>query len=176
MRARLSKSVLKPIVAVTTMVAAFVGIGSRTFFVPMANAQSAPEKAFVATGDAICKKSNVRLAKQALEFERHKLITRKTARSVTLRVAKPSDVAEFVKKVAIKELQGQLDELGALTPPKSQEVAFADALREAASGLASMKAKPEDAAFENPFVKSGKMLSAMGFRSCGQNEAGSSSV
>jgi hypothetical protein len=175
MHACFSKSVLKPIFLAFAFATTVVGV-TGTVFVPVANAQSAPEKAFVATGDAICKKSNVRLAKKALEFERHTLIARKTARSVTLRVAKPSDVAEFVKKVAINELQAQLDELGALTPPKSQEVAFVAALKEATTALALMKAKPEDAAFENFFSKSGKMLSAMGFKSCGQNESGSASV
>jgi hypothetical protein len=173
MRSRFSKSVLSSL-ALVTMVSGLTGMG--TVFVPVANAQTAPEKAFVATGDAICKKSNVRLAKKALEFERHTLMERQTARSRTLRVAKPSDVAEFVTKVATKELQAQLDELGALKPPKSQEAAFSEAIKEATSALASMKAKPQDAAFQNPFLKSGKMFSALGFKSCGQTEQRSSSV
>lgn len=170
MRLRLSKSVVQPFVAIVVM--AGMGIA----FVPAANAQSAAEKAFVATGDAICRKSNVRLAEQALKFERHTLIERKTASSVTLRVAKPADVAEFIKKVASKELRTQLDELGELTPPKSQDLQFGQALKEAESAFAKMTAKPEESAFANPFSKSGKMFSALGFKSCGQPEGRSSSV
>jgi hypothetical protein len=141
-----------------------------------ANAQTTSERNFIATGDSICKKSNERLADEALEFERHKLISRKTASSVTQRVAKPADVAEFVTKFALKELQGQIDQLGALKPAKSQEEAFAAAMKEAAKGLADMKAKPAEAAFRNPMKKAGKLLSSMGFKECGQTEPSSKSI
>jgi hypothetical protein len=141
-----------------------------------AHAQTTSERNFIATGDSICKKSNERLADEALEFERHKLISRKTASSVTQRVAKPADVAEFVAKFAVKELQGQIDQLSALKPAKSQEEAFAAAMKEANKGLADMKAKPNEAAFRNPMKKAGKLLSALGFRACGQTEPSSKSV
>jgi hypothetical protein len=142
----------------------------------VANAQTTPEKAFLETGDAICKKSNERLAEKALKFERFTLIKRETAKSVTQRVAKPADVAEFVTKVAIEEIQAQLNGLGELKPSKTLAPGFSAAMKEANSALAKMKAKPTEAAFANPFAKSSKMFSALGFKSCGQAEAGSKGV
>ncbi len=141
-----------------------------------AYAQTEAEKAFVATGDALCKKGNERLAQQALAFERHRLISRKAAKSVNQRVAKPADVAEFVEKFAAKAIEIQLGELGSLKPPPSQAAAFAAALKEANRALADIKAKPNEAAYRNSFQKSAKMMSALGFRSCGQAESRSSSV
>lgn len=138
---------------------------------PSASAQTPAERAFIATGDAICKKSNVRLAEKALAYERHKLISRETTKSVNLRVAKPADVAEFVEKVAVREIANQLSELGALKPAPSQATAFAAALKEANRALDDIKAKPAEAAFRNPFVRSAKMFAALGFNSCGQAES-----
>ncbi len=162
--------VAKLVLALVTM----VGIESTA--APVAYAQTAAEKAFIETGDAICKTSNQRLAAEALKFERHTLIKRKAARSVRQRVAKPTDVAEFVSKIAIKEIQGQLDELGALTPSKELAKQFAAAMDESKAALARMKAKPEDAAFQNPFAKSAKMFSSLGFKSCGQTESASEGI
>ncbi len=139
-------------------------------------AQTAAEKAFVATGDAICQKSNERLAEKALSYERHRLITRRAAKSVNQRVAKPADVAEFVSKVAISEIEMQLNELGSLKPAPSQAVAFSAALKEANRALDDIRTKPDQAAFRNPFQRSSKMFAALGFRNCGQSESRSKSV
>lgn len=134
-----------------------------------AQAPTAARQTFVDAADKICGASNARLAKAAAAYERHVAVSTSGAHAKKRKVAKPADVAQFVREVAATELEGQLKQLRLAVPPKADAKAWSSLLDDADKALARVLARPDLAALEDPFKPVSKDFRAFGFGACGQS-------
>jgi len=130
---------------------------------------TAARQAFIDAADKICGAANARLGRAAATYERHVAVQTSGAGTKNRKVAKPADVAEFVRAVAIKELESQLKQLRLTVAPKGDAKAWSELLGDAEKALARLKARPDRAAFDDPFAQVSKDFRAFGFGACGQS-------
>lgn len=116
----------------------------------------APTKAaFVKEADAICADADQALAGVALEQYPEGPPT-------------GDDAVAFAEDVFITNLQGQHDDLAALTPPEGEEDAFADLLEQLQTGIDEIADDPESFVETDALEDASAAASDFGLRSCGQ--------
>jgi hypothetical protein len=151
-------------------VGAFVSLSLLAPFSSVSAAETATARAtFIAAADKVCQDSNTRLVTAAHEFERHTLSRADGAGSKKRKVAKPSDVREFIETVAVKELTNTLASLDLLQAPTRDRTTYRQLLTDTKKALAAIKAKPGEAAWKDPFSQVSKRYVAFGFQVCGHD-------
>ena len=116
----------------------------------------APTKAdFIKEADAICADADQALADVALEQYPEGPPT-------------GDDAVAFAEDVFIPNLQGQHDDLAALTPPEGEEDAFADLLEQLQTGIDEIADDPEGFVETDALEDASVAASDFGLRSCGQ--------
>jgi hypothetical protein len=116
----------------------------------------APTKAdFIKEADAICADADQALADVALEQYPEGPPT-------------GEDAVAFAEDVFIPNLQGQHDDLAALTPPEGEEDAFADLLEQLQTGIDEIADDPESFVETDALEDASAAASDFGLRSCGQ--------
>jgi hypothetical protein len=116
----------------------------------------APTKAdFIKEADAICADADQALADVALEQYPEGPPT-------------GDDAVTFAEDVFIPNLQGQHDDLAALTPPEGEEDAFADLLEQLQTGIDEIADDPESFVETDALEDASVAASDFGLRSCGQ--------
>jgi len=116
----------------------------------------APTKAdFIKEADAICADADQALADVALEQYPEGPPT-------------GEDAVAFAEDVFIPNLQGQHDDLAALTPPAGEEDAFADLLEQLQTGIDEVADDPESFVETDALEDASVAASDFGLRSCGQ--------
>jgi hypothetical protein len=116
----------------------------------------APTKAdFIKEADSICAEADQALADSALEQYPEGPPT-------------GDDAVAFAEDVFIPNLQGQHDDLAALTPPEGEEDAFADLLEQLQTGIDEVAQDPESFVETDALEDAAAAASDFGFRSCGQ--------
>ena len=123
---------------------------------------------YLAAADKICKTSNDKLVEAAKDYEKHLIVIRRGAKSIRHKVAKPIEVAAFINKVALAELNSQFDQLDRLVAPASDKVSVTGFLKDGRAAIATLKVKPSDATYDDPFNKLGKQMKSFGYKDCGQ--------
>jgi hypothetical protein len=123
---------------------------------------------YLKAADKICETSNDRLVEAAKKYETHLVIIRKGTRTNRHMVAKPNQVATFVREVALRELGAEFDQLDRLVPPGSDKDVVASFLNDSRAILAKIEKSPQNAAYTDPFNKLGKKMKQFGFTACGQ--------
>ena len=78
------------------------------------------------------------------------------------------DAVAFAEDVFIPNLQGQHDDLAALTPPEGEEDAFADLLEQLQTGIDEIADDPERFVETDALEDASVAASDFGLRSCGQ--------
>ena len=133
-------------------------------------AAAAPEGRvkFIEAGDKICKASNDRLLAQVKKYETHDVAKASGAGSKKTKVAKPEQVEEFLRTVALKEVTEELRLLRFLKPPSADVEVVNKMLTGAEAALAKAAKDPKSAAHDNPFAKVSKEFVAYGFTVCGK--------
>ncbi len=131
---------------------------------------SADQVAFRAKADEACTTGYLRLANSAKNYEKHISVSAKGGRGKKTRVAKPSEVADFLKTDAIPELKAQLATLKALKVPSADKAGMDQVVKLTEAGIASMEKNPTEIAYSDPFAPVYKQFKAMGgFKQCGQS-------
>ena len=120
---------------------------------PAADAPTKEE--FVAEADKICADADEALAEVALEQYPEGPPT-------------GEDAVAFAEDVFIPNLQGQHDDLAALTPPEGEEDAFADLLEQLQTGIDEIAGDPESFVETDALEDASVAASDFGLRSCGQ--------
>ena len=120
---------------------------------PEADAPTKEE--FVAEADKICADADEALAEVALEQYPEGPPT-------------GEDAVAFAEDVFIPNLQGQHDDLAALTPPEGEEDAFADLLEQLQTGIDEIADDPEGFVETDALEDASVAASDFGLRSCGQ--------
>ena len=120
---------------------------------PEADAPTKEE--FVAEADKICADADEALADVALEQYPEGPPT-------------GDDAVAFAEDVFIPNLQGQHDDLAALTPPAGEEDAFADLLEQLQTGIDEIAGDPGSFVETDALEDASVAASDFGFRSCGQ--------
>jgi hypothetical protein len=116
----------------------------------------APTKAeFIEQGDKICADADQALADVAIEHYPEGPPT-------------GDDAVAFAEDVFIPNLQGQHDDLAALTPPEGEEEAVADLLATLQAGIDEIAADPESFVRSDALEDASAAAADLGFRSCGQ--------
>ena len=116
----------------------------------------APTKTdFIKEADAICVDADEALAEVALEQYPEGPPT-------------GDDAVAFAEDVFIPNLQGQHDDLAALTPPEGEEDAFADLLEQLQTGIDEVADDPESFVETDALEDASVAASDFGLRSCGQ--------
>jgi hypothetical protein len=116
----------------------------------------APTKAeFIEQGDKICADADQALADVAIEQYPEGPPT-------------GEDAVAFAEDVFIPNLQGQHDDLTALTPPEGEEEAVADLLASFQAGIDGIAADPENFVRSDALEDASAAAADFGFRSCGQ--------
>ena len=115
----------------------------------------APTKAqFVEEGNAICEKGNAELDEATANFGPQ---------------TPPAEVDAFVTETLVPNVQGQIDDLRALTPPKGDEDTV-DALLDAAQeNLATVEDNPATIRSGDPFAQANQLLRGYGLTVCGSS-------
>ena len=117
--------------------------------------QAPTKEEFVAEADQICADADDALAEVALEQYPEGPPT-------------GDDAVVFAEEVFIPNLQGQHDDLAALTPPAGEEEAFADVLDQLQAGIDEIAADPENFVRSSALEDASAAASEFGLRSCGQ--------
>jgi hypothetical protein len=116
----------------------------------------APSKAaFIKEADAICADADDALSEVALQQYPEGPPT-------------GDDAVAFAEDVFIPNLQGQHDDLAALTPPAGEEDAFADLLEQLQTGIDEIAADPENFVESSALEDASATAAEFGLRSCGQ--------
>lgn len=134
-----------------------------------ADAAAGARTTYLAQLDKACALTNQRLANAAKDYERHITISQKGASSKKTRIGKPADVAEFIDKVAAREMTDLFVKLKSTSVPAEEQTAMTRLFADADKALASMKAAPEKVAFTDPFGPVVKQFRQLGFVECGRN-------
>jgi hypothetical protein len=154
------------LVALTTIVSSSVPASVRAEGTP---APLTAHAALIQSGDQICTDSNERLAKAAEEYETNTLSRASGVSTNRQKVAKPKEVGEFIAKVALKEIDNTISQL-AINKPSPEDKAIYDGLiKDMRAALAITKAKPEEAAWTDPFKGVSQRFVVFGFKVCGHN-------
>lgn len=134
---------------------------------PVAQAASPTRQALIASADAICKASNESLVSAAKAYEKHTIAKASGAKTSKKKVAKPAEVAAFIKAVAKDKLGATIANLRLLQAPSADRQEYSDLLTATEKALAVAVANPNQAAWKDPF----KLVSAdyvtFGFAVCG---------
>lgn len=116
----------------------------------------APTKSeFIEQGDKICADADQALADVAIEQYPEGPPT-------------GEDAVAFAEDVFIPNLQGQHDDLAALTPPEGEEEVVADLLATLQAGIDEIAADPENFVRSDALEDASAAAADFGFRSCGQ--------
>jgi hypothetical protein len=116
----------------------------------------APSKAeFIEQGDKVCADADQALADVALQQYPEGPPT-------------GDDAVAFAEDVFIPNLQGQHDDLAALTPPEGEEDALADLLATFQAGIDEIAADPENFVRSDALEDASAAAADFGFRNCGQ--------
>jgi hypothetical protein len=134
---------------------------------PMANAAAPTRQALIASADAICKASNESLVNAAKAYEKHTIAKASGAKTSKKKVAKPAEVGEFIKTVAKDKLEGTIANLRLLQAPSADRQEYADLLTATEKALAAAVAKPNQAAWTDPFKDVSARYVTFGFAVCG---------
>jgi len=118
-------------------------------------ADAPTKEEFVAEADKICADADEALADVALEQYPEGPPT-------------GDDAVAFAEDVFIPNLQGQHDDLAALTPPEGEEDAFADLLEQLQTGIDEIADDPESFVETDALEDASVAASDFGLRSCGQ--------
>lgn len=130
---------------------------------------SSDQVAFRAKADEACTTGYLRLANSAKNYEKHVSVSATGSGSKTKRVAKPTEVAEFLKTDAIVEMKAQLAALKALKVPTADKAGMDQVIKLTTAGIALMEKNPAEIAYFDPFAPVYKQFKAMGgFKQCGQ--------
>ena len=118
-------------------------------------ADAPTKEEFVTEADKICADADQALADVALEQYPEGPPT-------------GDDAVAFAEDVFIPNLQGQHDDLAALTPPEGEEDAFADLLEQLQTGIDEIADDPERFVETDALEDASVAASDFGLRSCGQ--------
>jgi hypothetical protein len=131
-------------------------------------AQGAPTReALIASADAICKASNESLLAAAKTYEKHTIAKASGAKTSKKKVAKPAEVGAFITTVAKAKLEGTIANLRLLQAPSADRKEYSDLLTATEKALAVAVAKPNQAAWTDPFKEVSADYVAFGFAVCG---------
>lgn len=142
------------------------GFGSRP--VALAAESVSPNAGYLEAADKICLATNTRLIAAVAGYETHEVAKAKGAGSSKTKVAKPEQVAEFLSKVAFKEVTEELRLLRFLKAPATDATKIDSMLTKAEQALAKAKKDPKAVAHNDPFSKVAKEFAAYGFAVCGR--------
>ncbi len=117
--------------------------------------EATTKAAFIKEADAICADADQALSDVALEQYPEGPPT-------------GEDAVAFAEDVFIPNLQGQHDDLAALTPPAGEEDAFADLLEQLQTGIDEIADDPESFVETDALEDASVAASDFGLRSCGQ--------
>ena len=134
---------------------------------PLAQGATPTRQALINSADAICKASNESLRAAAKEYEKYTIAQASGAKTSKKRVAKPAEVGQFIKNVAKVRLGGTIANLKALQAPAADRKEYADLLTATEKALASAVAKPNEAAWTDPFKAVSADYITFGFAVCG---------
>jgi hypothetical protein len=123
--------------------------------------------AVISAGDKICQASNERLFAAAKTYEKSTLSRAAGAGTKTRKVAKPKEVAAFVKSKAQPELAQTIAQLERLVPPSADAKTYAELIGGAKDALAKTTKDPEGASWNDPFAPVSSRFIEFGFRVCG---------
>lgn len=147
------RRVVLGMMAVVGLAAGFAGCGS--------DDERLTQEEFVTQGNAICKASSDRLDPK---FE--------AAFGNATEENPPSEAAltAFVKDTFLPEINGQLDDLDKLNPPKASEDDFNAALAEARKAVEKIEDDPVAFATsdEDPFEKANELVATAGLDVCAE--------
>ena len=144
-----------------------IGTGSLAVTMPKAQAAAPTRQALIASADAICKASNETLLAAAKDYEKHTIAKASGAKTSKKKVAKPAEVGAFIKNVAKSKLEGTLANLRLLQAPAADRKEYADLLTATEKALAVAVAKPNEAAWVDPFKTVSADYVTFGFAVCG---------
>ncbi len=134
---------------------------------PELTADQAAIAPYVKEADAICETARTTMAANLAAFEVHKSVSG-SARRKTVRLAKPNEVAAYVKGQLI-HLETQQTAIRKLTLPEGASGKQLDALwTEAESIMKTVKEDPEATAYNDPFRPVAQSLEKLGFNQCFQ--------
>ncbi len=134
---------------------------------PELTADQAAIAPYVKKADAICETARVTMAANLAAFEVHKSVSG-SARRKTLKLAKPNEVAAYVKGQLV-HLETQQAAIHKLTLPEGESGKRLQALwTEAESVMKTVKKDPEAAAYDDPFRPVAQSLDKLGFDQCFQ--------
>lgn len=126
---------------------------------PAKSSSKAPTKAaFLKKGNAICRKASRKLdAASKKAFSKGRPTT--------------ADLKSFVSKTLVTNVQGQLEAIGQLTPPKGDEAQVKKILDTAQKALDKGKAHPAllEKSTGTPFAKANGLADKYGLKACGSN-------
>ncbi len=123
--------------------------------------------AVITAGDKICQASNEKLFAAAKAYEKSTLSRAAGAGTKTRKVAKPKEVAAFVKSKAKPELTQTIAQLERLVPPPADAKIYNELIAGAKDALAKTVKDPEGASWNDPFATTSSRFIAFGFRVCG---------
>jgi len=116
---------------------------------------------FVAQGNAICAKGDKE--------------TEAAAKKVFSQPPSKATVEKFVTDTVVPNIQGQIDAIGALSPPAGDEDQVQAIVDAAQSALDKAKADPslltEQGSGSDPFAEADKLADDYGLDACGSNSA-----
>ncbi len=134
---------------------------------PAAHAATPTRQALITSADAICKASNESLLAAAKAYEKHTIAKASGAKTSKKKVAKPAEVAAFITTVAKGQLEGTIANLRLLQAPAADRQEYADLLKATEKALAAAIAKPNEAAWTDPFKVVSADYVTFGFAVCG---------
>jgi hypothetical protein len=137
--------------------------------VQAAGAQAAgpTREALIASADAICKASNESLLSAAKAYEKHTIAKASGAKTSKKKVAKPAEVGAFITTVAKGRLESTISNLRLLQAPSADRQEYTSLLDATEKALAAAVAKPNEAAWIDPFKVVSAKYVAFGFTVCG---------
>ncbi len=136
---------------------------------PQLTADQAVIAPYVKQADAICEGARVKMAANLAAFEVHKSVTGSAQRK-TVKLAKPSEVASYIKGQFV-HLEEQQKAIRALDLPAGESGKQIEALWTTAEAvMAKVKKDPEAAAYDDPFHNVAKSLDQLGFKKCFQGK------
>jgi hypothetical protein len=132
-----------------------------------AEAATPNRQALIASADAICKASNESLLAAAKAYEKHTIAKASGAKTSKKKVAKPAEVGAFISTVAKGQLESTIANLRLLQAPSADRQEYSDLLNATEKALALAAAKPNEAAWTDPFKVVSARYVAFGFNVCG---------
>jgi hypothetical protein len=132
-----------------------------------AHAAGPTREALIASADAICKASNESLLSAAKAYEKHTIAKASGAKTSKKKVAKPAEVGAFITTVAKSKLESTISNLRLLQAPSADRQEYTGLLDATEKALAAAVAKPNEAAWIDPFKEVSAKYVAFGFTVCG---------